>query len=109
MRKPTVTVKNGTTKMAASNYKVTYASGRKSIGKYKVTVTMKGNYSGTKSVYFKINPKGTTLNTPVAAKKAITVKWKKQSTRMATFRIQGYQIELATDSSFTKGKVNAIA
>ena len=28
---------------------------------------------------------------------------------MATFRIQGYQIELATNSAFTKGKVNAIA
>ena len=103
VRKPTVTVKNGTTKLSSSNYKVTYGPGRKSIGKYEVKVTMKGNYSGTKSVYFSIIPKGTTISSITPASKSITVKWKKQATRMATFRIQGYQIQIATNSSFTKG------
>ena len=55
---PTVTVKgsNGKT-ISKSYYTVKYASGRKNIGKYKVTVTFKGNYSGTKTLYFTINPK----------------------------------------------------
>ena len=58
VRKPAVTVKNGSTELAASNYEVKYSTGRKNPGAYKITVTMKGNYSGTKTVSFKINPKG---------------------------------------------------
>ena len=104
VKKPTVTVKDGSTKLAASQYDVTYASGRKNVGTYKVTVKMKGNYSGSKTVSFKINPKGTTLSKVTKAKKAATVKWKKQAAKMSTSRITGYQIQLATDSKFTKGK-----
>ena len=103
-RKPSVTVKAGTKKLSTSDYTVTYAKGRKSVGKYKITVKLKGNYTGSKSVYFKINPKGTTLATSTAASKAITVKWKKQSAKMASSRITGYQIQLATNSKFTKNK-----
>ena len=55
---PSVTVKNakGTTLKSGTDYTVTYASGRKAPGTYKVTVTMKGNYTGTKTLTFKINP-----------------------------------------------------
>ena len=63
VKKPSVTVKDGSTKLAASQYTVTYASGRKNVGKYNVKVTLKGNYSGSKTVAFKINPKGTSLKT----------------------------------------------
>lgn len=101
-RKPSVTVKNGSSKLAASNYTVKYASGRKNVGSYKVTVTMKGNYSGSKSVSFKINPKGTTLKSLTPASKAVTVKWTKQAAKMSSSRISGYQIQLATDSKFKK-------
>ena len=104
VQKPTVTVKDGSTKLAASQYDVTYVSGRKNVGTYKVTVKMKGNYSGSKTVSFKINPKGTTLSKVTKAKKAATVKWKKQAAKMSTSRITGYQIQLATDSKFTKNK-----
>ena len=66
---------------------------------------MKGNeYSGSKTFSFKINPKGTNLLTPVAVSRAITVKWKKQVNKMATSVITGYQIQLATNSAFTKNK-----
>lgn len=34
------------------------------------------------------------------------VKWKKQSAKMATSRITGYEIQLATNSKFTKNKKN---
>ena len=103
-RKPSVTVKIGSKKLTTADYSVKYASGRKNVGQYKVTVTLKGNYTGSKSVYFKINPKGTTLATSTPASKAITVKWKKQSAKMASSRISGYQIQLATNSKFTKNK-----
>ena len=103
-KNPSVTVKAGTKKLTASDYTVTYAKGRKNVGKYAVKVTLKGNYSGSKTVYFKINPKGTTLATSTAASKAITVKWKKQSAKMASTRISGYQIQVATNSKFTKNK-----
>lgn len=102
VKKPTVTVKDGTKVIDSADYTVTYASGRKNVGSYKVTVTMDGNYSGSKSVTFKINPKGTTVKSLTAASKAITVKWTKQETKMSTAHISGYQIQLATDSKFTK-------
>jgi len=102
-KKPTVTVKDGSTKLAASDYTITYKN-NKNVGKASAVVTLKGNYSGSKTVTFKINPKGTSLSKVTKAKKAATVKWKKQSSRMSSSRITGYQIQLATDSKFTKNK-----
>ena len=102
-KKPVVTVKDGSTKLAASDYTVTYKN-NKNVGKGSAVVTLKGNYSGTKTVTFKINPKGTSLSKVTSAKKAATVKWKKQSSKMSSSRITGYQIQLATNSKFTKGK-----
>ncbi len=103
-KKPSVTVKDGNIKLASSDYSVSYASGRKNVGAYKVTVTLKGNYSGKKAATFKIVPKGTTLNKPKAEKKAIKVSWKKQTKKMSKSRITGYQIQVATDKKFTKNK-----
>ncbi|MBQ2759059.1 MAG: Ig-like domain-containing protein, partial [Clostridia bacterium] len=58
VRTPTVTVKDseGNVLKKGTDYTVTYASGRKDVGTYKVTVKMIGNYSGTKTLSFKINP-----------------------------------------------------
>ncbi|MBQ1401134.1 MAG: fibronectin type III domain-containing protein, partial [Firmicutes bacterium] len=36
--------------------------------------------------------------------KAVKVKWTKQAAKMKTTRISGYQIILATNGNFTKGK-----
>lgn len=99
VRKPSVTVKDGSTKLTTTDYTVKYASGRKNPGTYKVVVVLKGNYSGNKAAYFKINPKGTALVSLTAGSKKMTVKWKKQATQ-----ITGYQIQYATDSKFTKNK-----
>ena len=101
VRKPAVTVKDGSTKLAASDYTVTYKN-NKNVGKASAVVTLKGNYSGSKTVTFKINPKGTSLKTLTKASKAVTVKWTKQATKMSSARITGYQIQYATDSKFTK-------
>ena len=98
-----MTVKDGSTKLSASDYTVTYKN-NKNVGKASVKVTLKGNYSGSRTVTFKINPKGTTLGTPARASKAATINWTKQAAKMSSSRITGYQIQLATDSSFTKNK-----
>ncbi|MGN0532237.1 MAG: leucine-rich repeat protein [Eubacterium sp.] len=104
VKKPTVTVKDSKgNKIASSNYTVTYQSSRKSVGKYSVKVTFKGNYSGTKTLYFTINPKGTSISSATAKSKGFTVKWKKQATQTT-----GYEIQYATDSKFTKNKKTVI-
>lgn len=58
-KKPTVTVTNTNGKVlkAGTDYTLSYASGRKSVGRYGVTVKLAGNYSGSKTVYFTIAPK----------------------------------------------------
>lgn len=58
-KSPLVTVKNanGTELIKDTDYTVEYASGRTSVGRYSVKVSMKGNYSGRKTMYFTIVPK----------------------------------------------------
>lgn len=54
-KKPSVTIRDSRGKIIRpTNYKVSYASGRKRPGTYKVTVKFKGNYKGTMSKTFKI-------------------------------------------------------
>ena len=86
------TLKSGT------DYKITYKN-NKSIGTASVTITGTGKYSGTITKTFKINPKTASLKTVKSAKKAqLNVAWSKDS------KVSGYQILLATNSKFTKGK-----
>ena len=103
VKTPSVTVKDSTGKKLTKNvdYTVTYATGRKNVGKYKVVIKMKGNYSGTKTLYFKINPPKTSVLKLTAGKKSLTVKISKKTTQ-----VSGYQIQYSTNSKFTwSGKV----
>jgi len=98
-QKVKVTVKDSAGKVInAKYYAVTYKNNTK-VGKASATVKFKGNYSGTKTLTFKINPKATTIKNPVAAKKSFTAKWTKVS-KQAT----GYQVMYATNKKFTQGK-----
>lgn len=56
VRTPGVTVKDsaGRTLKKNTDYTVSYAKGRKKVGTYKVKVTFKGKYSGSKTLTFKI-------------------------------------------------------
>lgn len=110
INKPTVSVIDANGKaISSSNYTVSYASGRKSVGSYKVTVTFKGDkYSGSKYTYLYINPKGTSISKVYGAKKAFTIKWKKQSAKMATSTITGYQIRYSTSSKMTSAKTKTV-
>ena len=83
-----------------TDYTVTYATGRKNVGTYKVTVKFKGNYTGTKTASFVINPPKTSLTSVVAGSKRFTAKWTKKSKQVVT----GYQIQYATSSSFKRAK-----
>lgn len=52
--KPTVTVKNGKTKLkAGTDYSLTYKNNKK-VGTATITITGKGNYTGSRNVTFKI-------------------------------------------------------
>ena len=77
---PTVIVKDSAGKTLRKNvdYTVSAPSVRKNPGKYAVKVTFKGNYSGTKTLYFTIAPATPTLTVTAGAKKA-TLKWNAQT------------------------------
>ena len=81
-----------------SNYTVSYSS-NKAVGSAKAKITFKNNYSGSKTLSFKINPKATSLSSLTAAKGAITVKWRKQAVQTS-----GYQLQYSTDSAFKSAK-----
>lgn len=78
MKTPTVTVKNskGTTLKSGTDYTVTYASGRKTPGQYAVKITFKGNYSGSKTLYFTILPGVTSKIATATNSSAVKIAWK---------------------------------
>ena len=101
VRTPKVIVKDRTGKTLVKNtdYTVSYAKGRKYVGKYAVKITFKGKYSGTKTLYFTIKPKATSISSLTAGSKKFTVKWKKQATQTT-----GYQVQYSASSKFSKAK-----
>ena len=103
VRTPKVIVKDRTGKTLVKNtdYTVSYAKGRKYVGKYAVKITFKGKYSGTKTLYFTIKPKAISISSLKAGSKKFTVKWKKQATQTT-----GYQVQVATNKKFKKNKKN---
>ena len=106
MQRPGVTVKDSKGKALknGTDYKISYPKGMKNVGKYTVKVTLKGNYSGSKSMTYNINPKGTGVSKVKAAKKSFKVTWKKQATQ-----ITGYQVQYSTSSKFKSAKTVTIS
>jgi chemotaxis protein histidine kinase CheA len=96
-----VALKEGT------DYTVTYGTNT-AVGIGKITIKGKGNYVGTKNVTFKIVPKGTTLSSLTAASKGFTAKWNKQSEKMPTAYVTGYELQYSTSSSFTAGTTSSV-
>ena len=98
VKTPAVVAKNNKKEVISKdNYTVKYASGRKNVGKYSVTVTFKNGYTGKYTKTFQILPKGTKIKSVKAAKKAFTAKWSKQATQTT-----GYQLQYSTSKSFKK-------
>ncbi|MFT3950715.1 MAG: leucine-rich repeat domain-containing protein [Oscillospiraceae bacterium] len=97
--KPSITLKDSSkTLKSDTDYTVTY-SANKAVGKATVTIKGKGNYSGTITKTFKINPKKPTLSSVTAGAKKATVKFTKVT------GVTGYEIYRATSKTGTYTKV----
>ena len=102
VKTPGVTVKDskGKTLKKGTDYTVSFASGRKNVGRYAVTVTFKGNYSGKKTLYFNIIPRGVSkINSVTPRSKGFVVNWTKQRTQTT-----GYQIQYSTNKNMSGAK-----
>ena len=99
MIKPAVSVsRNEESLFKGSDYTVTY-SNNKSVGRASAVVHGKGTYYGTKTVYYNIVPKSTSINKVSQAKKGFTVKWKKQASQTS-----GYEVQYSVKSNFKSPK-----
>lgn len=94
--KPTVTVKDGDKKLVkGTDYTVSYKNNT-NIGTATVTITGKGNYTGTKTMTFKIVPKKVALTGKASGAKE-TLSWKK------SLGATGYVVYRSVDGGkFTK-------
>lgn len=98
VKKPGIVAKNDKgEKITSKDYTVKYAAGCKNVGTYTVKVTFKGDYKGTFTKTFNINPKGTSLSKVKAARKSFSATWKKQSKQTS-----GYQLQYSTNKKFAK-------
>ena len=101
---PAVTVSDSSGRVISSgNYTVSY-SNNTAVGTAVVSVAFQGNYSGTLTKTFVINPKGTSVSKLKAKAKGFEVKWKKQ-----TAQTTGYQIQYALNKKFKGAKTVKIA
>ena len=99
VQKPKLTVKGSDGKtISASNFTYSIPNGKK-VGRYKITIKFKGNYSGTKTLYYDILPKNTSKFVLSSAKKAFKVKWNTQKNQT-----KGYQIQYSLYSNFKNAK-----
>jgi len=98
----TATVKmDGNTLTKDSDYSVTYKN-NKNVGKATVTFCGKGDYAGSVSATFTINPKGTSLSRlkSGAKKGTAVITWKKQSAQTS-----GYQVMYSLKKNFSSRKI----
>ncbi len=96
VKTPAVTVKDSSGKVLKNNtdYTVAYSSGRKAMGKYTVTVTFKGNYTGSKQLNFTISTKAPAKVTATQTTDQIKLSWDKVS------GATGYRIFYKSGSSW---------
>lgn len=87
VQKPSVKVydENGT--RITEGFKVSYPSGCKNLGSYKVTVTGTDNYKGTVTASYVIRPAKCKTPSVKAGKKKMIVKWKKLGGGSQTYQI----------------------
>ena len=80
-----------------TDYTLSYKNNKKT-GKASVTLTGKGSYTGTQTVYFRIVPKKASIAKAAATgSRTIKVVWKKDK------KAAGYQIQYCLKRSFKKG------
>lgn len=99
-RTPSVKVRVNGKKLSAAEYAVAYSAGRKAVGKYRVTVTLRGDYEGRKTVSFKVVPKGTPIKSLKPGKASFKAGW----TKRAAVQTSGYQLRYGTSKKALKAK-----
>lgn len=100
VKQPTITVKDakGNVLKKGTDYTVVYGSGRKNIGRYAATITLKGQYEGTKTLYFTILPTApSSVSATLYGYDDVKLSWKKVS------GASGYAVyyKKATDSKYS--------
>lgn len=70
-------------------------SSSKKVGSYKIKVTFKGDYTGSTTLYYMINPPKTKVSEVTAGSKSLKVKISKKSEQ-----VTGYQVQYSTSKSF---------
>ena len=96
MKSPGVTVYDGGYILPRASYKLTYNKNRANVGTYSVKVEPYGNYTGSRTVYYTINPVSTSIKKLTPRSKGFTASWKKK-----TAQTTGYQVRYSTSKSFT--------
>ena len=84
------------------DYTVEYKNNTK-VGKASIVITGTGNYKGTITKTFTINPKPTSLKKPKALKKGFLAKWKAQKAE-----VTGYKLQYSLKKNFKKAKTVTI-
>ncbi len=98
-----VVVKLGENTLAeGTDYEVAYEN-NKNVGFGSVKIAGKGKYEGEITKIFKINPKGVSLTSVKAQKKAIKATWKKSANK-----VSGYQVRYSTSSKFKTCKTVSV-
>lgn len=93
---PKVTVKvNGKTLDKGTDYTLSFDSGRKAVGEYRVYVNLMGNYSGYGEDSYQIIPKTTSIKSLTPGRKQMKVTWAKK-----TSQVTGYEVQLSLKKSF---------
>ena len=107
VQKPAVIVKDSKGKMLknGTDYTVIYPNGMENVDQYTVKVILDGsNYSGSKSLTYNINPKGTIVSKVTAAKSGFKVIWRKQDKQTT-----GYEVQYSASSNFKKRNKTVLA
>ena len=98
---PTISVTDGTSPIASSSYTVTYNGGAtlpKNAGNYTVVVTATGNYSGTATKTFTINPKALTDNDVTLSATSLVYN---KSNQKPTVTVKDGEAVLVSDAEYT--------
>lgn len=102
VKTPSVTVKNskGTVLKKGTDYTLSYPSGRKNVGRYKIMLTLKGNYSGTYYLYFNIVPRSTTIKKIANYSNSFRVYWNTQKTGTSGYQIRYFKSGNMSNSAY---------
>ena len=94
VKSPKVTVKDSKGKTLTKNtdYTLTASSGRTNMGRYAVKVTLKGNYSGSKTLYFDIVPAQVTKLKATQTTSSITLSWSKVAGSNMRYYVFSYNL-----------------